>query len=51
MVSDTEAVAVLVDRHTSGGGIAFLGQPAVNVTSLNLAVAAASPASQPAQSK
>lgn len=36
-----EAVASLVDRHTSSGLIAFLGQPSVNVTALNLAVAAA----------
>ena len=37
----TEAVAELVARHTSSGLIAFLGQPSVNVTALNLAVAAA----------
>ena len=48
---DTEAVASLVDQHTSSGLLAFLGQPSVNVTSLNLAVAAASHASQPAQSE
>ncbi|MET4134895.1 potassium-transporting ATPase subunit KdpC [Pseudarthrobacter sp. PvP090] len=48
---DTEAVASLVDRHTSSGLLAFLGQPSVNVTSLNLAVAEASQASQPAQSE
>ena len=48
---DTDAVSSLVDRHTSGGVLAFLGQPSVNVTSLNLAVAAASQASQPAQSE
>jgi K+-transporting ATPase ATPase C chain len=41
----TEAVAALVSRQTSGGALAFLGQPAVNVTALNLAVAAASPVS------
>lgn len=46
-----DQVASLVERHTSGGITAFLGQPSVNVTSLNLAVAAASQASQPAQSK
>ena len=40
---DTDAVASLVDRHTSSGLLAFLGQPSVNVTALNLAVAAASP--------
>jgi len=48
---DTEAVASLVDRHTSSGLLAFLGQPSVNVTSLNLAVAGAAQASQPAQSE
>ena len=37
----TEAVAELVARHTSSGLIAFLGQPSVNVTAPNLAVAAA----------
>ncbi|MEC5179094.1 potassium-transporting ATPase subunit KdpC [Arthrobacter sp. CG_A4] len=42
----TDAVATLVARHTSSGLIAFLGQPSVNVTALNLAVAAAA---QPAQ--
>ncbi|NUU31355.1 K(+)-transporting ATPase subunit C [Arthrobacter sp. C9C5] len=46
-----DQVASLVERHTSSGITAFLGQPSVNVTSLNLAVAAASQASQPAQSK
>lgn len=39
---DTGAVASLVDRHTSSGLLAFLGQPSVNVTALNLALAAAS---------
>jgi K+-transporting ATPase ATPase C chain len=39
---DAEAVASLVDRHTSSGLEAFLGQPSVNVTALNLALAAAS---------
>lgn len=46
-----EAVASLVDSHTSSGLLAFLGQPSVNVTALNLAVAAATHSSQPAQSK
>ena len=46
-----DAVASLVEQHTSSGLVAFLGQPSVNVTALNLAVAAAAPASQPAQSK
>lgn len=36
-----EAVRALVARHTSGGLEAFLGQPSVNVTALNLAVASA----------
>lgn len=36
-----QAVASLVDRNTSSGLEAFLGQPAVNVTALNLDVAAA----------
>jgi K+-transporting ATPase ATPase C chain len=36
-----EAVASLVDRNTSSGIEAFLGQPSVNVTALNLDVAAA----------
>ncbi|KUM33758.1 potassium-transporting ATPase subunit KdpC [Arthrobacter sp. EPSL27] len=48
---DTETVASLVDRHTSSGLLAFLGQPSVNVTTLNLAVAEAAHASQPAQSE
>lgn len=47
----TDAVASLVQQHTSSGLAAFLGQPSVNVTALNLAVAAAAPPSQPAQSK
>lgn len=47
----TDAVASLVDRHTSGGLEAFLGQPSVNVTALNLDVAAAAKASSPPQSK
>lgn len=47
----TDAVASLVEQHTSGGLVAFLGQPSVNVTALNLAVAAAALPSQPAQSK
>ncbi|QHK19828.1 potassium-transporting ATPase subunit C [Pseudarthrobacter psychrotolerans] len=33
----------LVDRHTTGGIEAFLGQPSVNVTALNLDIAAAAP--------
>ncbi|GAA2125801.1 K(+)-transporting ATPase subunit C [Arthrobacter humicola] len=41
----TETVTALVAQQTSGGAEAFLGQPAVNVTVLNLAVAAASPVS------
>ena len=35
-----EVVMSLVGRHTSGGLEAFLGQPSVNVTALNLDVAA-----------
>jgi K+-transporting ATPase ATPase C chain len=46
-----DAVATLVEQHTSSGVVAFLGQPSVNVTALNLAVAAAAPPSQPTQSK
>jgi K+-transporting ATPase ATPase C chain len=38
----TETVQALVDRNTSSGLEAFLGQPSVNVTALNLDVAAAS---------
>jgi K+-transporting ATPase ATPase C chain len=41
-----ETVQALVDRNTSSGLKAFLGQPAVNVTVLNLDVAAASPSSR-----
>jgi len=47
----TDTVASLVEQHTSSGVLSFLGQPSVNVTALNLAVAAAAPPSQPAQSK
>lgn len=47
----TGAVADLVEQHTSSGLVAFLGQPSVNVTALNLAVTAATTPSQPAQSK
>jgi len=47
----TDAVASLVEQYTSRGPAAFLGQPSVNVTALNLAVAAAARSSQPAQSK
>lgn len=43
----TATVQALVDRNTNGGLAAFLGQPAVNVTALNLAVAAASGSSRP----
>lgn len=39
---DTVTVAALVDRNTSSGLEAFLGQPSVNVVALNLDVAAAS---------
>jgi K+-transporting ATPase ATPase C chain len=47
----TDAVAALVAQHTSNGLVAFLGQPSVNVTALNLAVAAAAGTSLPAQSQ
>jgi K+-transporting ATPase ATPase C chain len=47
----TDAVTSLVEKHTSSGVVAFLGQPSVNVTALNLAVAAAAPPSQATQSK
>ena len=40
-----EAVQGFVDRNTSGGLEAFLGQPSVNVTALNLELAAASASS------
>ncbi|MCB5275048.1 Potassium-transporting ATPase KdpC subunit [Arthrobacter sp. SO5] len=46
-----EAVGSMVEKHTTGGLLAFLGQPSVNVTALNLAVAAAPQPSQPAQPK
>lgn len=39
----TEVVQELVDKNTSSGLAAFLGQPTVNVTGLNLDVAAAGP--------
>jgi K+-transporting ATPase ATPase C chain len=42
----TETVQALVDRNTSGGLEAFLGQPSVNVTTLNLDVAVASSSSR-----
>lgn len=42
----TATVQALVDRNTSTGLEAFLGQPSVNVTALNLAVAAASPSAR-----
>jgi K+-transporting ATPase ATPase C chain len=48
---NADAVASLVEQHTSSGVVAFLGQPSVNVTALNLAVAAAAAPSQPAQPK
>jgi K+-transporting ATPase ATPase C chain len=38
-----DAVQALVDKNTSSGLEAFLGQPTVNVTALNLDVAAAGP--------
>ena len=41
---NTETVRALVDRNTSSGLEAFLGQPSVNVTALNLDVAAAASA-------
>ena len=37
----TETVQALVERNTSSGLEAFLGQPSVNVTALNLDVVAA----------
>lgn len=40
-----ETVQAMVDRRTVTGLEAFLGQPSVNVTELNLDVAAAAPAS------
>jgi K+-transporting ATPase ATPase C chain len=42
----TATVQALVDRNTSSGLEAFLGQPSVNVTALNLDVAAASSSSR-----
>jgi potassium-transporting ATPase KdpC subunit len=42
----TGAVQTLVDSNTSSGLLAFLGQPTVNVTALNLDVATASSARQ-----
>jgi potassium-transporting ATPase KdpC subunit len=42
-----EAVTALVGRNTSSGLEAFLGQPSVNVTALNLDLAAAQTGSQP----
>jgi K+-transporting ATPase ATPase C chain len=43
----TSTVTYLVERNTSNGIAAFLGQPSVNVTALNLEVAAAAAASGP----
>lgn len=37
----TDEVKTLVDKHTTSGLEAFLGQPSVNITELNLDVAAA----------
>lgn len=42
----SETVQALVDRNTSGGLEAFLGQPSVNVTTLNLDVAVTPPSSR-----
>ncbi|MGO4493017.1 K(+)-transporting ATPase subunit C [Arthrobacter sp. 2YAF22_2] len=47
----TDVVGSLVGRHTSDGLEAFLGQPSVNVTALNLDVAAAAQASKSPRSK
>ncbi len=38
-----DTVMSLVNRHTTGGLTAFLGQPSVNVTALNVDLAAATP--------
>jgi K+-transporting ATPase ATPase C chain len=38
-----DTVMSLVNKHTTGGLTAFLGQPSVNVTALNVDLAAASP--------
>jgi K+-transporting ATPase ATPase C chain len=46
----TDTVMSLVDRNTSDGIEAFLGQPSVNVTALNVDLAAtAGPGAQPSQ--
>jgi K+-transporting ATPase ATPase C chain len=45
-----DTVASLVNKNTSGGLEAFLGQPSVNVTTLNVDIAAtAGPGAQPSQ--
>ena len=44
-----DTVKDLVDRNTSNGMEAFLGQPSVNVTTLNLDLAAAAAGSRPQQ--
>ncbi len=48
---DPAAVEELVRGNTRGGVTAFLGQPSVNVTALNLAVADAAAAAQPGRTK
>ena len=40
---NAETVMALVNKNTTGGVDAFLGQPSVNVTALNLDLAAAAP--------
>ncbi|WP_248759214.1 K(+)-transporting ATPase subunit C [Pseudarthrobacter sp. SSS035] len=44
-----DTVQDLVDRNTADGLEAFLGQPSVNVTALNLDIAAAAPGPAPQQ--